>query len=115
MSLNHINVERKSGNLEIGFDMAPLIASCTMTARSLVNGVSDAGLSADPFFQLKRLSETGGISDKILRGFFIGLAIGFPVALAFCCWYPCLLRYRRRQRRRARQNAAPEDSVTARA
>ncbi len=91
--------------------MASLLASSTVAARSITPGVNDTGLSADPFFQLKRLSGTGNVSDKILRGFFIGVAIGIPVALACCCWYPCLRRSR--QRRRARQDAAFEALVPA--
>lgn len=92
--------------------MTFLSALSAMAARSMTNGINDTGLSSDPFFQLKRLSETGGVSDKILRGFFIGVAIGIPVALACCCWYPCL--GRSRQRRRARQDAALQVPDTTR-
>ncbi|KAJ6789598.1 hypothetical protein PWT90_09064 [Aphanocladium album] len=77
-----------------------------MAGRAINAAASDAGLSADPFFLLKRLAESGEISDKILRGFFIGVAIGFPVAIACCCWYPCFKRSRHRRMARDRERAA---------
>lgn len=39
----------------------------------------------------------GPDGQLIVRGFFIGVALGIMLAMVFCCWWPCVGR-RRRQR-----------------
>lgn len=65
-------------------------------------------LLSSPLEQLRELAVIGDLKDRIIRGFFVGVAIGIPVALACCCWYPCFSKESRRRRRRRMQREARE-------
>ncbi|KAL7917281.1 hypothetical protein ACQKWADRAFT_307191 [Trichoderma austrokoningii] len=50
------------------------------------------------------ISEGGNSGERILRGFFIGMAIGVFLSVVLCCWLPCLRRGQRTRLQRRNDN-----------
>jgi hypothetical protein len=50
------------------------------------------------------IAEGGNSGEKILRGFFIGMAIGIILSFVLCCWLPCLRKSRRSRLQRRNDN-----------
>lgn len=50
------------------------------------------------------IAEGGNSGERILRGFFIGIAIGIIMSFVLCCWLPCLRKSRRTRLERRNDN-----------
>ncbi|KAG8424157.1 hypothetical protein J3458_000983 [Metarhizium acridum] len=53
--------------------------------------------------RILQLVTSGSNGEKIVRGFLMGVAIGFILGGAVCCWVPCFGRGRQERRERRRQ------------
>lgn len=50
------------------------------------------------------IAEGGSSGERILRGFFIGMALGIVLSFVLCCWLPCLRKSRRTRLQRRNDN-----------
>lgn len=78
-------------------------------ARSMVTSTSTPTSASSPTSSSKSngfadIAEGGNSGERILRGFFIGMAIGIIMSFVLCCWLPCLRRSRRTRLQRRNDN-----------
>jgi hypothetical protein len=81
-----------------------IISSIT---RSMATSTSTSTPSPTPTSNvhgIANIAEGGNSGERILRGFFIGMAIGIILSFVLCCWLPCLRKRRRTRLERRNDN-----------
>lgn len=83
-----------------------IISSIT---RSMTTSASTSTSTSSPTptsksYAFSAITEGGNSGERILRGFFIGMAIGIFLSVVMCCWLPCLGRGPRTRLQRRNDN-----------
>lgn len=81
---------------------ADIISSITRSMATSTSTSSPTPASNSHGFE--DIAEGGTSGEKIMRGFFIGMAIGIALSFVLCCWLPCLRKSRRSRLQRRNDN-----------
>lgn len=89
------------------------VSSATPTATDIISSITRTMATSTSTSSPKPTSNSHGFGDiaeggnsgeRILRGFFIGIAIGIIMSFVLCCWLPCLRKSRRTRLERRNDN-----------
>ncbi|KAL7892182.1 hypothetical protein HDV63DRAFT_390659 [Trichoderma sp. SZMC 28014] len=85
------------------------VFSTTPTATDIISNITRSMATSSPTPTSKShgfddITSGGTSGEKIMRGFFIGMALGVVLSLVLCCWLPCLRKSPRTRLQRRNDN-----------